>query len=150
MSLRARLIWAFMLLAVVPLTGVSFYSYLTTERAYRRAVEVEAAAMAEDMNGRLASVTRDLGRRFERVGELPFVKLVDNRTPPDPKLAEKLLADVRSEMGEAAPLVGRAKPKGNPPPPAEAVDKVAAGLGDIADEGLRGALARLGAAIKQP
>ena len=49
-----------------------------------------------------------------------------------------------------APLVGRAKPKAHPGPPAEAVEKIAAHLGDIADEGLRGALARLGAAIKQP
>jgi len=49
-----------------------------------------------------------------------------------------------------APLVGRAKPKAHPGPPAEAVEKIAANLGDIADDGLRGALARLGAAIKQP
>jgi hypothetical protein len=49
-----------------------------------------------------------------------------------------------------APLVGRAKPRAKPGPPAEAVEKVAGDLGDIADEGLRGALARLGAAIKQP
>jgi hypothetical protein len=38
MSLRARLIWAFFLLAVVPLCGITLYSYLSTERAYRRGV----------------------------------------------------------------------------------------------------------------
>lgn len=43
MSLRARLIWAFFLLAVVPLSGITLYTYLSTEKAYRRAVEVEAA-----------------------------------------------------------------------------------------------------------
>ena len=35
MSLRARLIWAFFLLAVVPLCGITLYSYLSTESAYR-------------------------------------------------------------------------------------------------------------------
>lgn len=72
MSLRARLIWAFFLLAVVPLSGITLYTYLSTEKAYRRAVEVEAAALAEEMNGRLVSVTRDLDRRLERLRELPF------------------------------------------------------------------------------
>jgi len=48
-----------------------------------------------------------------------------------------------------APLRGRAKPKAAPAPTAEAVERVSRRLPDIADEGLRGALARLGAAIKQ-
>jgi len=34
MSLRTRLILAFLLLAVVPLTGVTLYSYVTTQRAF--------------------------------------------------------------------------------------------------------------------
>ena len=48
---RARLIWAFFLLAVVPLCGITLYSYLSTERAYRKAVELETTALAEEMNG---------------------------------------------------------------------------------------------------
>src|SRR5262245_38547238 len=48
-----------------------------------------------------------------------------------------------------APLRGRAKPKAAPAPTAEAVERMSQRLPDIADEGLRGALARLGAAIKQ-
>jgi hypothetical protein len=49
-----------------------------------------------------------------------------------------------------APLVRSARPKAAPGPSPEAVAAAAARLSDIADEGLRGALARLAASIKQP
>lgn len=47
-----------------------------------------------------------------------------------------------------APLAAR-KPKAPPPPPdPQTVARIAADLGDVADEGLRQALARLGASVK--
>jgi hypothetical protein len=49
-----------------------------------------------------------------------------------------------------APLARRAKPRRASGPSADAVANVAATLPDIADESLRAALARLGAAIKRP
>jgi hypothetical protein len=49
-----------------------------------------------------------------------------------------------------APLAGRARRPPPPAPSAEEVAEVAASLPDIADDSLRAALARLGAAIKQP
>src|SRR5262244_2629898 len=49
-----------------------------------------------------------------------------------------------------APLARRATPQSRPGPSAEEVARRAAALPDIADEGLRQALARLGAAIKPP
>jgi hypothetical protein len=48
-----------------------------------------------------------------------------------------------------APLARRPAPLVRKAPDPAAVAKVEASLGDITDEGLRGALARLGAAIKQ-
>jgi hypothetical protein len=49
-----------------------------------------------------------------------------------------------------APLARRAKKKVRPPAPdAVAVARVAASMSDIADEGLRDALARLGAAVQR-
>ena len=38
MKLRTQLIVAFLLVSVVPLTAVILYSYLTSERAFRKAV----------------------------------------------------------------------------------------------------------------
>jgi hypothetical protein len=49
-----------------------------------------------------------------------------------------------------APLTRRGPSRPPPGPSAEAVAEVAATLPEVADEGLRGALARLGAAIKRP
>ena len=48
-----------------------------------------------------------------------------------------------------APLVRREKKKPPPAPDPEVVARLAAGMGDIADEGLRDALARLGASLKR-
>jgi len=48
-----------------------------------------------------------------------------------------------------APLVRREKKKAPPPPDPETVARLAAGMTDIADEGLRDALARLGASVKR-
>ena len=114
MSLRARFARAFLILAVLPLSGVTLYSYVSSERAYRRAVETEAAGMAADLNARLGSVTRDLGRRFEGLGELPFGALWQGRQR-DPNAERKLLADVRTRLGDAAPLVESLEVL--PPPP---------------------------------
>ena len=42
MKVRTQLLVAFLLLAVVPLTGIVLYSYLASERAFRRAMAAEA------------------------------------------------------------------------------------------------------------
>jgi len=102
MRLRTQLVLAFLMLAVVPLAGVSLYSYQASERAYRRAVEDEASAMAEEMKQRMARVSDDLDRRLARVGDLPFSALLEKGRGPQ---AEALLGRVQAEMGEAADLV---------------------------------------------
>jgi hypothetical protein len=48
-----------------------------------------------------------------------------------------------------APLARRARKAPPPPPDPAVVARLAAGMTDIADEGLRAALARLGASVKR-
>ena len=48
-----------------------------------------------------------------------------------------------------APLMRREKKKPSPAPDPDVVARLAAGMGDIADEALRDALARLGASVKR-
>ena len=48
-----------------------------------------------------------------------------------------------------APLMRREKKKPSPAPDPDVVARLAAGMGDIADEALRDALARLGASLKR-
>jgi serine phosphatase RsbU (regulator of sigma subunit) len=67
MKLRTQLILAFLLLSVVPLSGVTVYSYVASQRAFRRAVEAEAWALAEDMSSRLDAVAHELSGRIERM-----------------------------------------------------------------------------------
>src|SRR5258708_28860322 len=67
MKLRTQLILAFLLLSVVPLSGVTVYSYVSSQRAFRRAVAVEAGALAEDMSSRLDAVAHQLSGRIARM-----------------------------------------------------------------------------------
>ena len=71
MSLRSKLITAFLLMAVVPLALVTVASYRTSVRAFRHAVEAEAASLAGDMGQRMEVVTSEIGRRVERVWDAP-------------------------------------------------------------------------------
>ena len=56
MKLRFKLILAFLLPSVVPLSGVIVYSYVNSQPAVRRAVESAAQMMADEMSLRLEGV----------------------------------------------------------------------------------------------
>jgi serine phosphatase RsbU (regulator of sigma subunit) len=81
MKLRTQLALALLLLAVVPLLGVTLYSYQGSLRAYRRAVGAEAEALAADMSTRVEAVGDQLSLRIQgmrqrpaRAAESPFEK----------------------------------------------------------------------------
>jgi serine phosphatase RsbU (regulator of sigma subunit) len=105
MTLRARLILAFLLLAVVPLLGVTLYSYLTTQLAFRKAAEEETSALAEDLGDRLEGAARDLGHRIEGLGDLPFASVMGPDRRPEGPAAQAFLDQIRTRMGDAAGLV---------------------------------------------
>lgn len=67
MKLRTQLGLAFLLLAVVPLLGVTLYSYVTSQRVLRRAVQAEAGALAEGMGTRMEATTKEVSRRIESI-----------------------------------------------------------------------------------
>ena len=75
MTLRAKLILAFLFLAAVPLVVVTVYSYASSVDALRRTVERESGAVAEQMGERMELVAADLDRRVEGLGRLPFGSL---------------------------------------------------------------------------
>jgi serine phosphatase RsbU (regulator of sigma subunit) len=66
-SLRARLVVAFVLLAVVPLLAVSVISYVTSQHALRRAVLAEADSLAAEVGQRMQTVTGEVSRRIGRL-----------------------------------------------------------------------------------
>jgi hypothetical protein len=103
MSLRTRLILAFLLLSVVPLSAVTLYSYSTSVDAFQRATEREAAQSASDIGHRMAMVTDDLGRRMD----LLFEESTDSNAIDAPATSEQVRARLGPMLGGAAALVDR-------------------------------------------
>ena len=105
MKLRTQLALAFLLLAVVPLTGIVLYSYYTSLRAVRQATEAEARTLSREMDGRMASIRSDLGQGVQRMGGIPVQDLLNaaeakRQGKPDPLLGRMVLG-----FGDAATLV---------------------------------------------
>ena len=67
MRLRTQLAVAFFLLAVVPLLGVTVYSWQGSQRAFRQAVAAEAGEFAAEMSTRVDVVADELKARLERM-----------------------------------------------------------------------------------
>jgi len=125
MKLRFQLTLAFLLLAVVPLMGISVYSYFSSIRAYRQAVEEEAGTLAQEMGGRMESMRADMNRRIGRLGSFPFRELMALSTSSgSPQESRALMSKLVSEMGDSAPYIDSLEftprallPAAAPPPP---------------------------------
>ena len=103
MTLRAKLILAFLFLAVVPLVVVTVYSYASSVDALRRTVERESGAVAEQMGERLELVAQDLDRGVERLGRLPFGSLTAGDVNSE-SFAGDFAVGLVEEMGDTAVL----------------------------------------------
>ncbi|HVO13058.1 MAG TPA: SpoIIE family protein phosphatase [Vicinamibacteria bacterium] len=72
MRLRVQLAIAFFLLAVVPLFGITVYTYLGSQKAIRRAVHAEAELLALEMSARVARVKDLLEARLASMRHRPL------------------------------------------------------------------------------
>jgi serine phosphatase RsbU (regulator of sigma subunit) len=120
MSLRTRLIIAFVLMSVVPLSAVTLVSYLSSVRAFEQAAQREATQSATDVSRRMEMITADVGRRLDRL----FVAgTASPQRPfnPDPQMVRESVAPL---LGDAAALVDRVEfhPAADLPPVPPAVD----------------------------
>ena len=95
MRLRTRLIVAFLILSVVPLGAVTFYSYTSQVRALRELATSEADALSGEMTQRMQLVTGELTARVEQLMDMQPVpvqaapKRVANTVPaPTPTPVE--------------------------------------------------------------
>ena len=116
MKLRTRLALAFVLMSVLPLTAITLYSYGTSIRAFRRAVEAEETAIAADMGKRMELVTTALSDRMDRVSAAAQAR---NWTDRDRAVDERFRQQVVATLGEAGSFVSRLQfvPSAPPPPP---------------------------------
>ncbi|MEW6366454.1 MAG: SpoIIE family protein phosphatase [Acidobacteriota bacterium] len=122
MRLRSRLALILFALAVIPLTGVTVYSYYTSLRAFHRAVEAEQWALADEVGRRLTGVTSDLERRIHKLSDLPYTVVLASDPKERDQFKKLLMTRVREEMGGAAGFVDQFElapaPPGAPAPPA--------------------------------
>lgn len=103
MSLRTRLIIAFLLLSVVPLSAVTLFSYVSSVHAFELAAQREATESATDVSRRMQMITADVGRRMDRMfgaGASAPVGTVS----PDPQMVRQSVAPL---LGDTAALVDR-------------------------------------------
>jgi hypothetical protein len=114
MKLRSKLTAAFVLMAVVPLALVTVASYRASVRAFRQAVEAEATSLAGDMSQRMEIVSSELGRRVERMWDMPGTVPGElSRTSSDP--AMRIPAGIADALGATALLLERVKVVPLPP-----------------------------------
>ncbi len=105
MKIRTQLILAFLLLAIVPLSGIVLYSYYSSLQAVQRATEAEASALSREMNGRLASIKGELGRGVERMGDVSARDFVRAARSTREGESSPLIGQMVRGFGEAAPFL---------------------------------------------
>ena len=126
MKIRTQLVLALFLLAIVPLAGIVLYSYSSSLRAVREAVEEEAAGLTLEMEERVAAIQEDLSRRVERVGASPAWRSLGEADPDDRAGRDSAVGLLLSELGEAAPLLRSLEfVPAEAPPPAPAAEPTA-------------------------
>ena len=67
MKLRTRLIIAFLILSVVPLSAMTLVWYVSSVHTFERVAEREATETAADIGRRMEMVTANVGRRMDRL-----------------------------------------------------------------------------------
>ena len=107
MNLRARLILAFVVLSVLPLTAVTVYSYRTSLNALHKTAEGGASAMAGAMTKRMDTVTKDINLQLVRLSELPPVPPVPATAAATPGDSKSAAAIVTTVLGRSASLLDR-------------------------------------------
>jgi serine phosphatase RsbU (regulator of sigma subunit) len=102
MSLRTRLIIAFLILSVVPLSAVTLIWYISSVRTFERAAEREATETAADIGRRMEMVTANVGRRMDRL----FDETVDAGGRPDTSRG-RMQDRLAPMLGDTAALLER-------------------------------------------
>jgi serine phosphatase RsbU (regulator of sigma subunit) len=101
MRIRTQLIVAFLILAVVPLSGIVLYSYASSQRALKKAAEADATNLTSEISDRIGSIRTEIEDGLARVGALPAVTLLQATRSSAPADS----APIVKAMGAAAPLV---------------------------------------------
>jgi serine phosphatase RsbU (regulator of sigma subunit) len=126
MTLRSRLTAAFFAISVVPLSAVTLFSYVSSERALRRAAEQQANELADDLSRRMQWVTTDIERRLDRGWQTAM--------PPQPgarvAASEPQRSGPRASTGR--PIPAAPAPAGETAGPDQVAGRLAGVFGEMA------------------
>jgi serine phosphatase RsbU (regulator of sigma subunit) len=103
MSLRTRLVIAFLILSVVPLSAVTLIWYISSVRTFERGAEREASETASDIGRRMEMVTSNVGRRMDRL----FDESVGHDGQPQATAGRKMEDRLGPVFGDTAALLDR-------------------------------------------
>jgi serine phosphatase RsbU (regulator of sigma subunit) len=123
MSLRTRLIIAFLILSVVPLSAMTFAWYVSSVHTFERVAEREANDTAADIGRRMEMVTANVSRRMDRLFDEAMIMDAKDKDKTRPPKVEDRVAPM---LGDTAALLDRlefhptAGPDADPNPNPEA------------------------------
>jgi len=118
MKIRTQLALSFLLFTIVPLAGLTLYSYSTSIRAFRNVVQEESAGLAKEMSRRMEAVTHDLRQRIHRLDRRPFYRLTAEGKGKDQVRPADVYEQILTHMGDMAPYVDSLEiPARRPGPP---------------------------------
>src|SRR5262245_53704473 len=100
MSLRARLIIAFLILSIVPLSAVTLAWYISSVKTFERVAQREATDMAADIGRRMEMIKSSMGRRMDRM----FDEAIGFKADAKNAKVEERIAPM---LGDSAALVER-------------------------------------------
>ena len=115
MSLRTRLIIAFLLLSVLPLSAITLITYRSSIATFENAARREASQSAGDIGRRMERITADVGRRMDRMFVTAPAEAAATGGPQSAGMRDR----VAPMLGETAALVERVEFHPMPPPPGE-------------------------------
>lgn len=102
MKIREQLILAFLVLAIVPLTGIVLFSYFSSKAAVKRAIEAESVALADRMREQMGGIKNELRGRFRGLRNLPLGELF---SAEDEAQQREKLAELFQELGESSSFI---------------------------------------------
>lgn len=105
MKLRTQLILAFILLAVVPLSGITVYSYLTSVNAFKKAAEAEAVEFSSELERRSERVRQVINEEVDNVLRLHYDDLVGSDYADLSPDTEKAMSRFYQDIEGIAPYI---------------------------------------------
>jgi len=104
-KLRTQLILAFLLLAVVPLGGVTLYSYLTSVDAFKKAAEAEAMEFSSELERRFQRLARVINEEVENVLRIHYEELVNSNEGQLAPETEQAMSRFYRDIGNLTPYI---------------------------------------------